>query len=66
MYLDFEIARKELKRVAQSKEPHIPVSILAGYLLDYWTRDSVAAPPVRNDEVRWLEALYQLQDVRHA
>jgi hypothetical protein len=63
MFLDSQIALKELRRVAQSKEPHIPVSVLAEYVLNYCTRDSVPAP-VRNDETRWLEALYRLEDPR--
>ena len=59
MYLNAEITRRELKAVARGRVSRVPVPILIQYTLNYLMRDSVAAP-VRNDEVRWCEALYRL------
>lgn len=65
--LNPEIAQKELRRVSCGKEPHVPITFLADYVLRFCTRDIVPTPPVpvRNDETRWLEALYALKDTRH-
>jgi len=68
MYVSPSIAHSELRRLALSKRPHIPVKILAEYVLNYCTRDAAPTPEpgVRDDSVRFLEAMYRLEDPRRA
>jgi hypothetical protein len=66
MYLNSDLARKELVKVSRGKASRVPIQVLAEYVLNYCSRN--AAPAVSrkpaDDSVRWLKALYALEDRR--
>lgn len=68
MFLDSAVAQRELRKVAHGKASRVPVPILIEYTLNYLMRSTAPAAvhtPIHNDELRWLTALYRLEDKRH-
>ena len=53
----------ELKQLAHGKKSHLPVEIIAGWALRHVVIEEMPTP-ARRDEVRWLNALYALKDLR--
>ena len=64
MYLNSEITRRELAKVSQGKRSRIPISVLAEYVLNYCTPNTTPVSDPLGDSVRFLEALYALEDPR--
>jgi len=66
MYISPSIAQSELRTLARGKRSRIPVRVLAQYVLNYCTRDAAAMPEpgIQDDSLRFLEALYRLEDPR--
>jgi hypothetical protein len=66
VYLNSEIARQELAHLSRGKRSRIPVNVLAEFLLNYCSQDAAPARAVKphDDSVRFLEALYALEDPR--
>jgi hypothetical protein len=66
MYLNFEIARKELHTLSRGNVPGVPVAALITYVLDYCMRAG-ATPKVgtiHGDSGQFLRSLYALKDLR--
>ncbi|MBZ5532714.1 MAG: hypothetical protein LAO20_14880 [Acidobacteriia bacterium] len=61
MYLNNEIARKELAGIARGKKSRVPVPILARFVLEYCITPEVHA---YDDSAPFLERLYSLEDTR--
>ncbi len=66
MYLDREVAQAELHTLARGKRAHLPIRVLAQYVLTYLIRDSgfTHEPSSRDDSLQFLERLYALKDPR--
>ena len=67
MYLNSEIALKELRKVSRGRESHVPTKMLADYVLRYCLRAEITpVPKLKCDFERFAERLYRLDDPRTA
>jgi hypothetical protein len=60
-YLNLQIAKGEMAKLAKHKKAKVPTDVLMCYVLNY----CLPKPePLQNDTVRWCERLYALPDPR--
>lgn len=66
VYVNSAIAQPSLRNLARGKRSHIPVHVLAEYLLNYCTpgASSTRAPAPQDDSLQFLDRLYALKDPR--
>lgn len=65
MFISTSIAQSELRTLARGKKSRLPINLLAGFVLNYCM--APATKPARkphDNSVRWLKALYALEDPR--
>lgn len=53
----------ELALLSHGKRTHAPAALIADWALTQ-VRGGLPAPPASNDELRWLNSLYRLEDRR--
>jgi hypothetical protein len=55
---------REVKKVAGGRKSKIPTTVLMQFVLNYCENHTERPEPLENDEVRWCERLYKLEDPR--
>ena len=65
MYLNSELARKELVKLSRGKVSRVPIAALAAYVLTYCVRGAAPNPEpgTHDDSVQFLTRLYALGEL---
>lgn len=64
MYLNHERAQRELITLSKGKRSHVPVSVLAEYVLNYCSPNTTPVSDPLGDSLQFLERLFALEDPR--